>query len=412
MKAQIDNEILTDPRHIKIEDFDFNLPDDRIAKYPVVERDKSKLLLYQKGHISEKKFYELPTLLDKNDLLVFNNTKVIQARLLFRKPSGASIEIFCLEPVDPEEYVMAFESKGSCTWKCLIGNVKKWKTGLLKQTISNGSEPITFSAQKKQKLPDAFEVKFSWDQVDLSFGEILEISGVLPIPPYLNRETETNDYKTYQTVYSRIKGSVAAPTAGLHFSKKVIAGVKAKGIKIEEITLHVGAGTFKPVSTEKIGDHAMHSEQFIISKKILENLLNHKGRIIAVGTTSVRTLESLYWLGLRIFRTNSPGNRIISQWEAYDQQPEISTETAFLALLDYMTSNKIEQFAATTGIMITPAYSFQVVDGLITNYHLPKSTLLLLIASLIGPDWKRVYDFALNNDFRFLSYGDSSLLLP
>ncbi|MCF8371169.1 MAG: S-adenosylmethionine:tRNA ribosyltransferase-isomerase [Bacteroidales bacterium] len=403
---------MNDPRHIRIDDYHYQLPDERIAKYPLANRDESKLLVYQQGHIFEKQFLQLPELLHENDTLVFNNTKVIQARLLFHKASGARIEIFCLEPLDPHEYVLAFESKKSCTWKCLIGNAKKWKEGELNLPLEKGKDKIILTAQKAHTLPDAFAVEFSWDNPKYSFGEILEMAGILPIPPYLNRETETQDYKTYQTVYSQIKGSVAAPTAGLHFSDGVISNLKSKGISIEEVTLHVGAGTFKPVSTERIGEHAMHSEQFFITWQNIENLLNRKGRLIAVGTTSVRTIESLYWMGLRILQNKIPKNWHISQWAAYDENPDISPAIALEALLEFMLKNNLEQLEASTQIMITPAYKFKLVEGLITNFHLPKSTLLLLIASLIGPNWKRVYDFALENDFRFLSYGDSSLLLP
>ncbi|MEA3444195.1 MAG: S-adenosylmethionine:tRNA ribosyltransferase-isomerase [Bacteroidota bacterium] len=405
---------MRDPRQIQIEDYTYSLPDSRIAKYPLAQRDRSKLLLYRQGTISEKGFFQLPDLLNENDLLIFNNTKVIRARLLFQKASGAQIEIFCLEPLFPHDYVLAFESNKTCTWKCLIGNAKKWKEGELHKHLQKGSDEIILSAKKIKALPDAFEVEFSWDNQDYSFGEILEMTGILPIPPYLDRNTEKNDYKTYQTVYSQIKGSVAAPTAGLHFSEKVIGQLESKKINIDEITLHVGAGTFKPVSSEKIGEHNMHSEQFFVTAQNIKNILNRKGRLIAVGTTSVRTIESLYWMGHRIHNNKifANNNFHISQWEAYSSEAKISARDALESLLAFMLKNNLGQIEASTQIMITPFYKFQLVEGLITNFHLPKSTLLLLIASLVGKDWKKIYDFAIKNDFRFLSYGDSSLLLP
>ncbi len=398
---------------IYIKDYTYLLPEDKIAKYPLPERDSSKLLVFKDGNISETLFSEIDNYLINNSLIVFNNTKVIQARLLFEKDSGAKIEIFCLEPFLPSDYEMSFQSKQKVQWKCIIGNAKKWKTGKVFKYFKWQGNSYQIQATKLQQLPDAWIVELEWNGL-FSFSEIIEINGLTPIPPYLNRESEELDKSRYQTIYSKRKGSVAAPTAGLHFTEKIFSKLKKNNIKISEISLHVGAGTFKPVKTETISEHEMHTEHFIVSKNEIKNLIENAGKIIAVGTTSVRTLESIFWFGVKVLNNNKliPSELHLNQWEVYHLETEIEAHDALKALVNYLEFNELEFFEAATQIMIVPGYKFKIVNVLITNFHQPQSTLLLLIAAFIGEKWKEVYNFALEKKFRFLSYGDSSLLIP
>ena len=409
---------MTDPKNIRIENYDYPLPDERIAKYPVKERDTSKLLIYNKGEISHTQFRELPGFLQTGNLMVFNNTRVIQARLHFRKPSGALIEVFCLEPVAPRDYEQMFQSTGNCRWSCLIGNRKKWKEGRLERHIEVKSCDITLSAEVIETEKTSYIVEFAWNGSGVSFAEVLDAAGELPIPPYLNRSTEDSDKTTYQTVYSKIKGSVAAPTAGLHFTDRVLKELDGKGVERDEITLHVGAGTFKPVKSETIGDHEMHHEFISVSLANIEKLMAHGGSCIAVGTTSVRTLESLYYIGVLLESNPDAGESelTVKQWLPYEyanntEQP-ISTMKALGNIRDYLVRNSLHTLTANTQIIISPGYDYHIVKAIITNFHQPKSTLLLLVSALIGENWRKVYKYALENDFRFLSYGDSSLLIP
>ncbi|WP_108821423.1 S-adenosylmethionine:tRNA ribosyltransferase-isomerase [Dysgonomonas sp. Marseille-P4361] len=403
---------ISDPKEIRIEDFNYNLPDERIAKYPLKERDASKLLVYRNGAITDSNFYDLTSFLPQKSLLIFNNTKVIQARLHFQKTTGAQIEIFCLEPYEPNDYLLSFQQKSTCSWLCLIGNLKKWKEGTLSKEIIINNEIIHFSAERIETKGDSHIVKFSWDNQDYTFSELLEAIGELPIPPYLNRDTEEEDKQTYQTVYSKIDGSVAAPTAGLHFTPKVFESFSQQGIKTTEVTLHVGAGTFRPVKSEQIKGHTMHSEFISIKRGTIQTLLDHDGAIIAVGTTSVRTLESLYYIGSKIGK--DPNNDLnVTQWEAYERENNaLSKQEALTSILNYLDSHKLDTLIAHTQIIIAPGYQFKIVEGIVTNFHQPQSTLLLLVSAFIGDkDWKVIYNHALENNYRFLSYGDSSLLL-
>ena len=398
------------PENIRIEDYSYQLPDEKIAKYPLEKRDLSQLLVYRDGKIGKDQFVNIDQYINSDSTLVFNNTEVIQARLKFYKETGAQIEIFCLEPIEPSDYVLAFQQTEKITWKCIVGNLKKWKSGDLIKQVTINENTIELTARKISGDKNAQLIQFSWNNNNYTFSEILENIGATPIPPYLNRESEILDKDRYQTIYSKLKGSVAAPTAGLHFTEQVLEKLKNNKIKFEEITLHVGAGTFRPVKSETIDDHEMHTEHFIVTKSTIQNLLK-SNKITAVGTTSVRTIESIYWLGVKLLQNNTLDAHI-SQWEAYKLPNNIGKTDALDALLNYMISSKIEKLHASTQIMIFPGYSFKMVDVLITNFHQPKSTLLLLIAAFIGDNWKKVYDFALSNNFRFLSYGDSSILIP
>ncbi|MDA3780135.1 MAG: S-adenosylmethionine:tRNA ribosyltransferase-isomerase [Bacteroidales bacterium] len=404
---------MLEPKTIKIEDYNYNLPDNRIAKYPTNNRDQSKLLIYKKSNISDDSFTNILSYLPQKSTLVFNNTKVIQARLLFEKITGAKIEIFCLEPITPSDYALAFQEKRKNIWKCIVGNSKKWKSGKLVKSITINNQNIEISAKRIEKYDESQLIEFSWNDNNISFGELLDAIGKTPIPPYLNRESEDIDTKRYQTVYSKHKGSVAAPTAGLHFTDKIINNLRNNDINIEEITLHVGAGTFKPVKSETIDQHEMHTEHFIITKNTIKSLIKNIDNIISVGTTAVRTLESMHWIGVKIITNkNLATNEIsISQWESYQLNQEIGVKEALNAIIDYLEKNEFERLITSTQIMIYPGYKFKVISGMITNFHQPKSTLLLLIAAFIGEDWKKVYKHAMDNDFRFLSYGDSSILL-
>lgn len=409
---------MQDPKHIHIADYNYDLPDERIAKYPKAVRDESKLLLYRGGQISEDVFYNLPNYLPKGELLVFNNTKVIQARLHFHKSTGALIEVFCLEPHTPHDYQVNFVTTRRVAWTCLIGNLKKWKEGKLERTINVGGKEVLLTAERVGVSGTGYEVAFDWGDDTVAFSEVLEAIGELPIPPYLNRETEASDLKTYQTVYSKVKGSVAAPTAGLHFTERVLDALDNNGIERNEITLHVGAGTFKPVKSEEIGGHPMHSEWIAVKRESIERLLAHGGHCVAVGTTSVRTLESLYYIGVMLHRNPDAhqDDLHVPQWMPYEYaaSPELKLTTveALRAIVDWLDRNKLPVLHTSTQIIIAPGYEYHVVKAMVTNFHQPKSTLLLLVSALIGDNWCRVYDYALSHDFRFLSYGDSSLLIP
>lgn len=422
---------MDETRHIHISEYNYPLPDERIAKYPLKERDQSKLLVYNRGEINEYGFTSLPDHLPKGLPMVFNNTKVIQARLHFRKETGALIEVFCLEPAAPADYAQNFQQTETCQWLCMVGNLKKWKEGTLVRTIETDKYILTLSATRGECRGTSHLVTFDWkiQQADEgaalptpTFAEVLEAVGELPIPPYLNRGTEERDKETYQTVYSKIEGSVAAPTAGLHFTPRVLEEIEARDIEREEVTLHVGAGTFKPVKSEEIGDHEMHTEYISVSRQTIERLIAYGGEAIAVGTTSVRTLESLYYLG--VILTQGPqaqdSHLHVTQWQPYEYAQAVSngeispmsTIEALEAILDYMNTQKIDVLHASTCIIIAPGYEYHIVRAIVTNFHQPQSTLLLLVSALIGDEWKRVYDYALEHDFRFLSYGDSSLLIP
>lgn len=405
--------MISDPQKIQISDYNYPLPDDRIAKYPLTVRDRSKLLIYKDDTIGEARFNELVDYLPKQSLLVFNNTWVIQARLLFRKATGAQIEIFCLEPIDPSDYALVFQQKGRCVWKCLVGNLKRWKDDSLQQEIRIGDESIVLSATKQSMDEDSLFVAFSWDHTDYTFADLLDAVGILPIPPYLHRETEAADLQTYQTIYAKVKGSVAAPTAGLHFTPDVFTSLEKKGISCDEVTLHVGAGTFKPVKSETIGAHRMHTESFVIRRDTIERLMAYNGRIIAVGTTSVRTLESLYYIGIKLINNpDADGEElIVRQWEPYQKMPDVALTEALQAILDCLDRKQSAALLTATQIMIVPGYTFRLVRGIITNFHQPQSTLLLLVSAFVKGNWEKIYDYALTHDFRFLSYGDSSLLL-
>ena len=401
-------------KEIDINDYDYDLPEDRIAQYPVGERDESKLLVFKNGKICQDIFRNINKHLPSGSLLVFNNTRVIRARLLFRKESGALIEILCLEPLSPSDYSLSFGSKEPVEWKCIIGNLKKWKSGTLMTTFKNGNDSVSLLAGKLGSEGEASRIKFSWNNKELCFAEVIEACGHIPLPPYINRDDENEDNIRYQTVYSKIDGSVAAPTAGLHFTGYVFNKLMSEGIKTAEITLHVGAGTFKPVKSKNIYEHEMHTEHFFTTRKTIKLLLENKERIIPVGTTSVRTLESLYWLGVKLLTDPVKSNddeQTVTQWEAYSMPQTISTSQALEAVLNFMLKNKLHTLQASTSILIKPGYKFRMTSGMITNFHQPRSTLLLLISAFTGESWKELYIFALENGFRFLSYGDSSLLL-
>ena len=396
-------------KQINIADYNYELPDERIAKFPLEKRDSSKLLTYISGAVSTNTFSSLPEILPADSCLVFNNTRVIQARLEFFKSTGSRIEIFCLEPHLPAAYEQSFSSTESCVWKCMVGNLKKWKGEILRKEVQVGAEYLVLEAERLETSGNTSLIKFSWN-TGVSFSEILDALGELPIPPYLNRKTQESDKTQYQTVYSKIKGSVAAPTAGLHFTPEVISALHGKGIKTMELTLHVGAGTFQPVKAEEIGGHAMHAEKIEVSREFIENLIQNLGHIVAVGTTSVRTLESLYYLGVQLH--NGDTKLLVNQWEPYESEKVLSSREALEAILNYMTDTQSNILYATTQIMIVPGYKFNIVNILITNFHQPKSTLLLLLAAFVGEKWRELYKYALENDYRFLSYGDSSVLMP
>jgi S-adenosylmethionine:tRNA ribosyltransferase-isomerase len=397
-------------RELRIEQFSYDLPESKIANYPLSERDISKLLVYRDGKISDLLFRNLPDNLEVGSKLIFNNTRVIRARLRFRKETGALIEIFCLEPYSPNDHSISFASDKPVEWRCLVGNLKKWKSGSLKMDIETKTGPITLNATRVDKHQDDIIIRFSWESSDLCFSEIIELSGSIPVPPYLARQEEEIDKQRYQTIYSKRDGSVAAPTAGLHFTEPILRTLRKRGIDLDEITLHVGAGTFVPVKSEMIGGHQMHTEFFTVTKNTIDNLSGN--RPIAVGTTTVRTLESIYWLGVKIISGEivSPLDFKIDQWDPYNGSNSIELAESLAALSGFMEINNLLKVEAKTSIIIVPGYRFRVISGLITNFHMPGSTLLLLIAAVTGSDWRRIYNHALENGYRFLSYGDSSLL--
>lgn len=398
--------------NILISDYDYPLPDERIAKFPLENREESKLLVSRGGEISRRQFRDIGSELPDGTMLVFNNTKVIRARVIMHKPSGARIEIFCLEPHAPADYERAFAVKGSCEWQCIVGNSKKWKEGPLEIVFEAEGAEHKLQAFRVSKEGAEQIVRFEWD-ADMTFGQLLEHLGRIPIPPYLCRDSEEIDNSRYQTVYSKFEGSVAAPTAGLHFSGPLIEELGRKGIGFGEVTLHVGAGTFLPVKADDVTEHHMHTEHFEITLTTLENLIANSGKITAVGTTTVRTIESLTGLGYRVMRNGTPDEeRTVSQWELYDIPAELTGKELLDALLDYMRANGLDKLKAATCIMIIPGYRFRVVNAIVTNFHQPKSTLLLLVSAFVGEHWREIYRYALDNDFRFLSYGDSSLLIP
>lgn len=420
-----------DTKHIRIDDYNYDLPDERIAKFPLKERDHSKLLIYNKGNVSDDIFYNLPNHLPEHALMVFNNTRVIQARMHFRKDTGALIEVFLMEPAAPADYERMFQTTGKCSWLCMIGNLKKWKEGTLKRDFEIKGYKLTLSAtmDRSKTLEKSggtnYWVDFSWDNNNVNFADILDAVGELPIPPYLNRKTEESDKTTYQTVYSKIKGSVAAPTAGLHFTDKVLKDIDAHNIVRDEVTLHVGAGTFKPVKTEEIEGHKMHSEYIVVHRHTFGHLLQYNCNAIAVGTTSVRTLESLYYIGVKLIKNPNASEEDlhVEQWEPYDlphneeglvlyNDKAISVMESIQAIKDYLDRDKLEALHTSTQIIIAPGYEYKIVKILVTNFHQPKSTLLLLVSAFLHGDWRKVYRYAIDNGFRFLSYGDACLLKP
>jgi S-adenosylmethionine:tRNA ribosyltransferase-isomerase len=395
---------------IRIEDYNYDLPDDRIAKYPLSERDASKLLYYRDSVPVTAEFKNIAEYLPENSMMVFNDTKVVPARLHFQRPTGAHIEIFCLEPVHPVEYVTMFEVTDCCRWKCIVGNVKRWKSDVL--SLYNPEDDadvaqMNLKASLVERTGETSVVEFTWSN-GAPFSKVLEICGSVPIPPYLNRETEDVDLTRYQTLYAKYRGSVAAPTAGLHFTEHVLDEIKNRGIDIDNVCLHVGAGTFLPVKSSLVSEHTMHREPFVVTRSFLQKLISRKGKLIAVGTTSVRTLESLYYVGIKCIEHGQPGD--VAQWEPYVREYPWSFEESIAAIIEYMDRSMVESIQLGTSIIIVPGYKFKAVDILVTNFHQPQSTLLLLISAFVGGNWKAIYDFALERGYRFLSYGDSSLL--
>ena len=403
---------MNDVKHISIEEYDYPLPEERIAKYPLPERDASNLLVLKDNEIKKSQFKYVGDFLPQDTLLVFNETKVIRARLQFHKATGSRIEIFCLEP--EKDYQVAFSATSPVRWKCLIGNSKRWKKGKLTMELSVGGKPVVLSAERISQNDQYAEIEFSWTPENLSFASVLEAAGEIPLPPYLHRDAEPDDRDRYQTVFARYDGSVAAPTAGLHFTQPLIAALREQGFTFDEVTLHVGAGTFKPVSTDTIGEHAMHSETIIVRRSLIKNLINQIGKpIIPVGTTSTRTLESLYWIGVMLKEQGLALRPLhVEQWFPYEDHAPMSATEALQIIVDYLDKHGLTRLEASTALMIAPSYKMRIITGLITNFHQPKSTLLLLVSALIGERWKDCYRFALDNGFRFLSYGDSCLFLP
>lgn len=402
----------SEAQSLKISNYDYNLPEDRIAKYPLKQRNKSKLLLYRDSEISTNAFDDLISLVPEGSLMIFNNTKVIHARLFFRKSTGAAIEIFCLSPHDPVDYQICFEQREKVVWNCMIGNSKKWKDDALQLEIDVEGSTVTLVAKKISQSVLGTQVEFTWSDDRYTFSQLLDEAGKLPIPPYLNRDSEQEDDETYQTVYSEVEGSVAAPTAGLHFTPEVMSALHNKNIKTDYVTLHVGAGTFRPVKSETLQDHHMHSEFLVISRKIIQELIDNIDNIIVVGTTSMRTIESLYYIGKQIVNDKSihPTRFFVSQWEPYQEESDVSPKDALKAISQYMDTHGLDNIYSETEIIIVPGYKFKFAKGLVTNFHQPQSTLLLLISAFVGGDWKSIYNYALDNEYRFLSYGDSSLL--
>ena len=409
--------LIDDIRALRIADYDYPLPDERIAKHPLAQREQCKLLYYKCGQpIEERRFWEVPSLLPERSTLIYNNTRVINARLRFRKETGSTIEIFCLEPVMPRDYEQIFQTTGHCVWQCLVGNSKRWKQGPLTQTVTIDGREVTLSATRGQQRGNAWEIAFDWEgaMAQYTFADVLQAIGEIPIPPYLNRGTEQSDTTDYQTVYSHIDGSVAAPTAGLHFTDGVLHECDQRGIARREITLHVGAGTFQPVKSEHIGDHPMHYEFISVPRDVILDIINASGPIIAVGTTSVRTLESLYYIG-QILEGHPDADEealTVTQWMPYTTPCQIPTRKALQNIVDYLDRHHADTYMGSTQLMIAPGFQYRIVGGMITNFHQPQSTLLLLVAAFVGNDqWRPMYDYAMQHDFRFLSYGDAQLLL-
>lgn len=402
------------PKHIRISEYNYPLPDERIAKFPLPIRDQSKLLIYRHGEISEDVFTALPNYLPTNSLMIFNNTKVIQARLHFRKETGALIEVFCLEPIAPNDYALNFQQTEHAAWLCMIGNLKKWKEGTLRKEMTVKGHQLTLTATRGECHGTSHWVDFNWNNQEVTFADILEVFGELPIPPYLNRDTQESDKETYQTVYSKIQGSVAAPTAGLHFTPRVLESLSTQGVDLEELTLHVGAGTFKPVKSEEIEGHEMHTEYISVNRSTIEKLIAHDGAAIAVGTTSVRTLESLYHIGvtLHLHPEASEEQLHVNQWQPYETAIDLEPTEALREIVAYLDRHQMETLHTSTQIIIAPGYHYKIVKAMVTNFHQPQSTLLLLVSAFVKGNWKAIYDYALGHDFRFLSYGDSSLLIP
>ena len=407
--------LIDDIRDLRIADYDYDLPDERIAKHPLAQREQCKLLYYKGGDIQERQFWEVPALLPEQSTLIYNNTRVINARLRFRKETGSTIEIFCLEPVAPRDYEQIFQTTSHCVWQCLVGNSKRWKQGALAQKVDIDGREVTLTATRGEQRGNAWEISFDWDKgVNCTFADVLGAIGEIPIPPYLNRGTEQSDSTDYQTVYSHIDGSVAAPTAGLHFTHEVLADCDKRGIRRREITLHVGAGTFQPVKSEHIGDHPMHYEFISVPRDVILDIINAPGPIIAVGTTSVRTLESLYYIG-QILDDNPDADEealTVTQWMPYTTPCQISTQQALQNIVDYLDRHHADAYMGSTQLMIAPGFEYRIVNGMVTNFHQPQSTLLLLVAAFVGNDqWRGMYDYAMDHGFRFLSYGDAQLLL-
>ena len=401
------------PKDLSIQQFGYELPQEKIAKHPLPERDSSKLLVYQSGGIRDHQFSEISSIVPSNSLLLLNNTKVIHARILFKKSSGAHIEVFCLEPSNGN-YEQTFNSFGECQWICMVGNLKRWKNETLSKEISVAGTPVTLEAKLISPLKDGFLIAFSWSAKSISFGKLLEYGGILPIPPYLNRDTESSDEEQYQTTFSKIEGSVAAPTAGLHFTAKLLEELKSNGIQIGELTLHVGAGTFRPVKASRMEDHEMHKESIYVNLQTLREVLKaleNKNPIIPVGTTSLRTIESLYWFGVKLLFHKNKGNELeVSQWDPYEMPDHIEPTKAIEAVILHMVDHNIQEISGYTQLLIAPGYKVKIADALVTNFHQPGSTLLLLVAAFVGDNWTKIYNHALINDYRFLSFGDASLL--
>jgi len=400
-------------RNININDYNYDLPDEKIAKYPLSERDMSKLLVFDGDKIEEDRFRNISTHLPAGSLLLFNDTKVINARMIFEKETGARIEVFCLDPISPSDYAQAFAQNGRCSWKCLVGNSKKWKDGRLKKSIIVDGKNLDLYITRVREIGNSFEILFEWDNPDICFSQIIDVAGNIPIPPYLNRNSEDIDKVRYQTVYSHYEGSVAAPTAGLHFTERVMDDIRKHGIDCDAVTLHVGAGTFQPVKTDNAAEHEMHTEHFVVNRSTIEKIASNLGNITITGTTTVRTVESLYRVAVQVFENKDVNTNefTVTQWEAYSGKENYDTKELLRNLLSWMDDKGFDSIRCATQIMIVPGFKFRIVDRLITNFHQPKSTLLLLLSAFIGDDWRKVYGYALENGFRFLSYGDSCLFL-